>query len=333
MLIPLLIAPLLLGDVPEAFYAKAIDYHGIPIRASAEVSDEALREAWGRLYLMLHQIPDATETLRHAGAELHVIGRHQGTSDLPENREWKGRLYEGTRTLDERTRGRGGLAASCGEENLLQLSDDRYQGRDICVHEFAHTLLAFGLSQEIRDRVKTQYEASRAKGLWADCYASKNYSEFFAELSMWYFGTFGDKGKLEPRPGRGPRWLRQYDPAAFDLLDQIYTGALASRPRQQVILAHRPTSEEGTTKSTRGLPETMVRFDNDTSEPLSLYWLDFSGQRKSYGKVGPKSKRAMETYVTHAWLVVDDQGRAVALVVAQPEDGVAVITDADLPGR
>jgi hypothetical protein len=39
----------------------------------------------------------------------------------------------------------GGLLTSCGEENLLGLEKDRYRGRDICVQEFAHNILGYGV--------------------------------------------------------------------------------------------------------------------------------------------------------------------------------------------
>ena len=62
---------------------------------------------------------------------MHIIGEHQGTSDLPEHRHMKGvdGGYTGEKgvTLDQRARGMGGLQTSCGEENLLDLdSDPRY---------------------------------------------------------------------------------------------------------------------------------------------------------------------------------------------------------------
>ena len=74
------------------------------------------------------------------------------TTDLPEWRQDQGKhLAEyGGLTRDERTRGMGGLHASCGEENLLKLKDDRYRGRDICVHEFAHTIFDCGVADAVQ---------------------------------------------------------------------------------------------------------------------------------------------------------------------------------------
>jgi alpha-glucosidase len=212
-------------DPPEkGFFSKRLDYEGIPIKAHKDVSDEALREAQGRLATMLGNLPSAREKLRESGAELHIIGRNQVTSDLPENRHLKGKPFDGKQTVDERTRGLGGLLTSCGEENLLRLKDDRYRGRDICVHEFAHNIFQHGMSRAVRDKFRKQRERSLAAGLWVDSYAGKNDHEFFAELSMWYFGTRGDLHMRGKKPADGRDGLRAYDPDACALLDEFYGG-------------------------------------------------------------------------------------------------------------
>jgi alpha-glucosidase len=163
-----------------------------------------------------------------AGAELHIIGREQVTSDLPEHRHLKGKKleqYNGL-TVDQRTRGLGGLLTSCGEENLLKLEKDRYKGRDICVHEFAHNIRQHGISRDIRKRFDEQYRKSLDKGLWEKSYAGSNPDEFFAELTMWYFGTHGDLHMTGAKPENGPEGLKKYDPEAFELLDEFYSGRM-----------------------------------------------------------------------------------------------------------
>ena len=167
-------------DPPEkGFYAKRLDYEGIPIKAHKDVSDEALVQAKTRLAMMLGNLPSAREKLRKAGAELHIIGRNQVTSDLPEHRHLKGKPFEGKLTVDERTRGLGGLLTSCGEENLLRLKDDRYRGRDICVHEFAHNIFQHGMPRAVREKFRKQRERSLAAGLWVDSYAGKQRPRVF----------------------------------------------------------------------------------------------------------------------------------------------------------
>ena len=82
------------------------------------------------------------------------------------------------RTIDERTRGMGGLQASCGEENLLSLDvDPRYTGRDILTHEMAHTLMDYGLPPKARQAIEAAYEASVVeRGLWRRPDGSKAYA-------------------------------------------------------------------------------------------------------------------------------------------------------------
>jgi len=214
-------------DPPEqGFYSKLYDYDGIPIKAHKDVSDEALIQARGRLAMMLDKLPNVTANLRAAGAELHIIGKDQVTSDLPEFRGLKGKPFDGKLTVDERTRGLGGLLTSCGEENLLRLEKDRYKGRDICMHEFAHNIYGEGIGGSIRQKFREQRQRSLAKGLWVESYAGGNDHEFFAELSMWYFGTRGDLHMKGAKPADGREGLRAYDPEAFTLFEEFYGGKM-----------------------------------------------------------------------------------------------------------
>ena len=133
--------PIILLDPPDqGFFSKRLDYHGIPIKAHKDVADEALYAAYDHLALELGNIPVVCSNLVTAGAELHIVGSNQVTSDMPENHHFKGRPFERNVNIDRRTRGVGGLITSCGEENLLKSRNDRYYGSDICMHEFAHDI-------------------------------------------------------------------------------------------------------------------------------------------------------------------------------------------------
>lgn len=214
----------------DDFYAKRLDYFGIVIKAPTNVVDEALYAASDRLSMMLTNLPEVRAKLAKAGAELHIIGRDQVTTDLPEWRHDKGKPlaeYHGL-TRDQRTRGMGGLMTSCGEENLLKLEKDRYRGRDICVHEFAHNILGTGASREFRQKVREQLRRSLGRGLWVGSYAGSNEHEFFAELAMWYFGTHGDLTMKGPKPANGPDGLKAYDPEAFAMMDDFFSGSTIS---------------------------------------------------------------------------------------------------------
>lgn len=218
-------------DPPEKdFFSKLLYFHGIPIKSHVVVSNEALYAAYDRLSVELKNLPMVISNLVAAGAELHIIGRDQVTTDLPEWRQDKGKpIYEPTyngMTRDQRTRGMGGLLTSCGEENLLKLTNDRYRGRDICLHEFAHEIEGFGITRAIREKFNAQYTNSLGRKLWVGSYAGSDPHEFFAELTMWYFGTHGDLHMQGVKPDPGPEGLKKYDPDAYALFDEFYSGRM-----------------------------------------------------------------------------------------------------------
>jgi hypothetical protein len=199
------------------FFAKYLDSGGIPVRSSAIVEDKALQLASAKISLMLAHIPQARHNLSQWGAEMHIIGKNQHTSDLPEYRSEKGKIYTDSRgintNIDERTRGKGGIYCSCGEENLLGLKEDRYAGgSDICLHEFAHTVMDFGFDEEVENIITAQFRRSISKGLWKGAYASTNQGEYWAELTMWYFGGHGEFLNNTKLPAPGKNGLKGYDP-------------------------------------------------------------------------------------------------------------------------
>lgn len=214
---------------PEAgFFVKKLSYHGILIKAPGVVADDALYLLYERLARQTAHLPQVVANLASAGVELHIIGRNQVTTDLPEWRQAKHvpLAQDNGLTLDQRTRGMGGRMTSCAEENILHLLQDRYRSSDICVHEFAHAIKDFGIPPAVEAMFDKQYEISKSQGLWTNAYAASNPDEYFAELSMWYFGTHGDRYFLRPRPKDGREGLKQYDPDAYKLFDDFYSGRI-----------------------------------------------------------------------------------------------------------
>jgi len=168
--------------------------------------------------------------------------------------------------------------------------------------------------------IEAQFRKSVDRGLWKTAYSSTNAHEFFAELSMWYFDSRGDYGQIEPRPKEGRAWFRQYDPDAFDLLDRIYSGRVKVERMVRETLAARPPENEGRLRSLSSDHPTKVLFDNRTSKELSLYWLDYEGQRKPYGRVPAGAKHFLSTFATYPWVVVDPDGKVIGVYVAGEAD-------------
>jgi hypothetical protein len=302
-------------EPPEhGFYAKRLSYSGIAIKSHRSVDDRALLAARDRVARMLRALPVVRQNLAAAGAELHIIGAAQSTSDLPEHRHLKGRPFEGSLTIDERTRGVGGLLASCGEENLLALPRDRYAGQDICVHEFAHGIYMIGMDAPTRAAFAAHYAAARASGRWRGTFAETNVDEFFAELSMWYFGT-----------APGPQWLAAHDPESYALIDRFYRGRLEVRPGIWQAGGRLDALKEAQLRSGRTHDAARLLIRNRTAAELRLYWLDFDGVRKPYMSVPPFGFALQETYAEHAWLLLDPTGASRALTVAGRPGSVIVV--------
>jgi hypothetical protein len=313
-------------DPPEkGFYAKVLDFEGIPIKAPAVVEDKALLIARDRLSRLLKNLPDARYNLRMAGAELHIIGKDQVTSDLPEYRNLKGKPFDGNLTVDQRTRGLGGLWTSCGEENLLELPTDRYHGRDICTHEFAHCLQGNGLSDDVRRRIREQYGRSTDKGLWKGAYAATNEGEFFAELTMWYFGTHGDLHMTGPKPENGPDGLKAYDSGAYALLDDLYSGRIPVARIEYIALPTRPPSRESELRSGDSTKRSTIRFVNRSDRAVKLYWVDSEGKRQARGTLDSGESLNQRTFASHAWVAADKDEKAIAIFVAGEKRGLAEI--------
>ncbi len=247
----------------QGYFTKEVVYCGIPILAPPVVSDDALVEAYKRVAMELKNLPMIASNIADAGGEVQLIGKDQMTSDLPEFRDLKGKPlaeYNGL-TIDQRTRGMGGLHTSAAEENLLQILPDRYHGRDILVHEFGHCIRNVGMPTNVQQMFDAQYRASLAKGLWVGSYAGSNSNEWFSELTMWYFGTHGDLTMKGPKPANGPEGLKKYDPDAYKLFDAFYSGRI---PISKVVPGSRrrrrggfgQTSSTGANSSTSGATST-----------------------------------------------------------------------------
>src|SRR5215469_5676297 len=255
---------------PLEFYTQLLNCGGVTIRAHRSVDHDALKFACRKVNRMLRHVPNVRANLIGAGVEVHIVGRKQRLTDLPEFRAFKGR-QDGKRQWD-RERGVSGETVACAEENLLDLPDDPYyrMNIDTCIHEFAHAIQLQGVPGNLRDAIKMRYRQALDDGLWRGQYAATNEREFFAETSTWYFGA----RRPVPRGGILPIYdtdgLMLYDPRTFAFLDDFYEGRIEIDKfeyRKAERLAPRPLG-----RSANCAGDGILVFDNQSDSSFKLYF-------------------------------------------------------------
>lgn len=218
----------LVGPVPDAlrtrlkldaFYQKHTAVAGFPIFASTNVSDAALREAAWILGHLLEGREDLLRTMASNRCRLAVMAWNEYTTDLPEQRDMKPRVF-----WDRRARGLGGSVVSCGEENLLGFPGDPYSTENLLIHEFAHALHSYGLRRTdptFEKRLRAAYDAARQAGLWKGTYAIQNASEYWAEAVQDWFDNNRQNDALHNHVNTRAE-LREYDPALAQLCAEVF---------------------------------------------------------------------------------------------------------------
>jgi VHL beta domain len=58
-----------------------------------------------------------------------------------------------------------------------------------------------------------------------------------------------------------------------------------------------------------------IAFVNVSNQPRLLFWIDFAGNRQSYGVLQPGQSGVLTSFVTHSWLVTDAAGACLGTLV------------------
>lgn len=219
------------GKNIPSFYQKYIETEGLYVTSSGKVSDEALLKACDIISLMLAKRPDVKAHMVKKGCHVMVIGKDEETCDLPEFAHICN-CEDSIKYWNWRARGFGGapedeFSSSCGEENLLALSQDKYVGENILIHEFTHlihTVGIVGVEPDFNERLEALRQNAIRKGLWEKTYAVSNKEEYFAECVQSFFNC---NRYAEPANGVH-NWvnrrtkLKTYDPDMYRLLQEYF---------------------------------------------------------------------------------------------------------------
>jgi hypothetical protein len=208
----------------------------ILVTSNAGVSMAALDQAASTMAIMVRNRPDVVQSLRKNGTVIAIYGKDENVCSLP---YWD--YLVDTEYCDlKKVIGVGNNRTStCGERNLLKMSNDpayrgnNYYGSNVCVHEFAHTIMIGGVTDTERKKITNRFLQIQQNGLWRGGYAATNEHEFFAEASQSYFcANMGIPDTNDRIPNNCPENLSKYDYETYALLDSIYLGTANLRINQ-----------------------------------------------------------------------------------------------------
>jgi hypothetical protein len=318
-------------DPPIAgFYSRRLFLRSIPILGHSTVGDEGMLAARDVLSRMLANAPRVLANLEAAHHELHVIGLKQFPSDLPEQRAGRGTRIETGELYDWHMVGGHlvGRKSSCTEATLIGVVGHRLYGTEPCYHELAHAVEWWGLSRAGRDAMQSEFHRSIDSHHWTGEYASKNASEWFAEMTRYYFRPDGDALNFyDTRLARGRAWLKAEDPDAFRFVDDLYSGRFDPGVLTTIKLALGPGTAEPTLRSARSRRRADFIVHNRSALRLHVIWVDFDGHRdprgtfKDYAVIEPGGDYRGGSFTGHTFVLTDDAGRPLCSFAAGEEDG------------
>ncbi|XP_063429761.1 uncharacterized protein LOC134712290 isoform X1 [Mytilus trossulus] len=206
------------------FYQKYTEAYGIPILASRNVPDDALKRACYITRFVFADNYAVRNSFYKRSGRTAVIGQREGTTNIPEHSflpAW----------WNQRARGLGATdyapVSTGGEENLLCYQNDRYRSEDIYLHEFSHGVHNLGAKYAIsgwNQRLISQYANAKRRGLWARTYSMSTVEEYFAEGVQSFFNVNdysnppnGIHGTIDTRDK-----LRTYDPVLYGLIVEVF---------------------------------------------------------------------------------------------------------------
>jgi len=227
----------------DPFYAKFADARGIPITGSRNVPDEAILAARDIVISMMSYRRDVRDELVRQGARIGVMAESEGTTDMPEQRDWKKpaiddprltkcelRDYAKTIALqtdsqywNARARGMGGLFTTGAAENIMGVRGTRYYGENIMVHEFSHNIMNALRTTDpnLIKRLEAAYAQAKEQRLWQGSYMINTIEEYWAEGSQFWFNS--NKAYItDTLTVVNADDLKARDPAIYALLAEVY---------------------------------------------------------------------------------------------------------------
>jgi hypothetical protein len=214
-------------------YAHGCTVLGIEVLAAEEVDAEAIVQVADRTYNMLIFRPEYAPAIAAFPIGIRVMASNQRIMDLREFDEiyfhhpgfdWSylGRSFAGTEDIP---------FAAGAEENLLCSEEDRYEGEDVFIREFAITIRRFAMEvvdPSTSEAIEQAYAVAIAEGKWKNTLAEINSEQYWAEGAQSYFDANLEDNAEEREPISSHNHvdtrdeLRAYDRALFEIAASVF---------------------------------------------------------------------------------------------------------------
>ena len=76
-------------------------------------------------------------------------------------------------------------------------------------------------------------------------------------------------------------------------------------------------------RSTEGSTPSTIQFINESGTTVSVYWLDYEGDRVLYNTLSPDQSYVQETWLTHPWVAIDARGSCLGYMLATDSPDLA----------
>jgi hypothetical protein len=134
-------------------------------------------------------------------------------------------------------------------------------------------------------------------------------NETLSHLALWYYGS-----------AVRDLWMLIYEANQETIGDDPHL----IRP-DQILKIPDVTDHAWRMKSDRPM---RLTFKNETNLRLGIYWLDYDGKEVRRSSIGPNENSQHSTYVTHSWVVRDDDsGREILSTIATRQRDTIEITE------
>jgi len=307
----------------DLHYQKFVDVGGMPVVGSKQLSDAAIREAAWIVDKLIGHRPDVLSAMAKNKTRLAVMAWNEFTTDVPEHRKLKPRVY-----WDRRARGLGATksapAVSCAEENLLCHPNDPYSTENICIHEFAHAIHSMGMpivDPEFDKKLRQAYEQAKNGGLWKETYSATNHQEYWAEGVQSWFDDNRENDALHNHVNTRAE-LKEYDVRLAKLCEQVF----GDRPwrYQKPLLRAEPDRAHLADVDFKSLPKFQWREEQIPPRPqVRIYTAIGEIELKLDANAAPKTVANFLHYV-HEGLYSDGKFHRTVTMANQPDNKVKI---------